>query len=110
MQRSEARKLEDIPRHELNGILCRFFFLRKFEKKTVTNTNQIVERTWERKMPDSRSYKTRWDTLFTTFIDRCSIFTLYQASQTQMNKIALFCEDNALSDRVALAILCLLFL
>ena len=25
MQRSEARKLEDIPRHELDAILCRFF-------------------------------------------------------------------------------------
>ena len=25
MQRSEAGKLEDIPRHELHAILCRFF-------------------------------------------------------------------------------------
>ena len=54
----------------VDAILCRF--LLKFEKKTVTNTNQIVER----RMPDSRSYKARSDTLFTTFIDRCSIFTL----------------------------------
>ena len=54
----------------VDAILCRF--LLKFEKKTVTNTNQIVER----RMPDARSYKARLDTLFTTFIDRCSIFTL----------------------------------
>ena len=54
----------------IDAILRRF--LLKFEKKTVTNTNQIVER----RMPDSRSYKVRSDTLFTTFIDRCSIFTL----------------------------------
>ena len=40
LQRIEARKLEDIPRHELDAILCRF--LLKFEKKTVTNTNQKV--------------------------------------------------------------------
>ena len=30
-----------ILRHELDVILCRFFLL-KFQKKTVTNTNQIV--------------------------------------------------------------------
>ena len=41
----------------------------------------------ERRMPDSRSYKARSDTLFTTVIDRCSIFTQWQASQTQVNKI-----------------------
>ena len=65
--------LEDILRHELDAILCRF--LLKFQKRTVTNTNQIVER----RMSDSRSYKlkARSDTLFTTFIDRCSICTLY---------------------------------
>ena len=39
-QRNEERKLEDIPRHELDVILCRF--LLKFEKKTVTNTNEKV--------------------------------------------------------------------
>ena len=36
----------------VDAILCSFFLL-KFEKKTVTNTNQIVER----RMPDSISYK-----------------------------------------------------
>ena len=25
MQRNEARKLEEIPRHELDAVLCRFF-------------------------------------------------------------------------------------
>ena len=83
-----------IPLHELDAILCFFcccccycscflfvflfyfvfvfFFWLKFEKKTVTNTNQIVGR----RMSDSRSYQACSDTLFTTFIDRCSIFTL----------------------------------
>ena len=56
MQRSEERKLE----------VFAPFVLLKFEKKTMTNTNQIVER----RMPDSRSYKARSDTLFKTFIDR----------------------------------------
>ena len=54
----------------VDAILCRF--LLKFEKKMATNTNQIVER----RMPDSRSYNAHSDTLFTTFIDQCSIFTL----------------------------------
>ena len=88
VQRGEAKKLEDIPRHVLEcAVLCRFF---KFEKRTATSLNRRVERKMIRRC------KARSDTLLTTFIDRSidrSIDLVFspckQASQTQVNKIAL---------------------
>ena len=71
MQRSEARKLEDVPRHELDAILCCGCFFAEIRKD-----GEEYEPDSGRRMSDSRSYKARSDTLFTTFIDRCNIFTL----------------------------------
>ena len=71
MQRSEAKKLEDISRHELEAILCRF--LMKFEKKD-SDESEPESRKGDGKMVQS-SFGHFVDD-FHQSIDRCCIFTL----------------------------------
>ena len=71
---SAARQLEDIPRQELDAVLCRFFA--EIRKKTVANTNQ---KAW-------LSCSARWTAILKT-VAETTVFCAIVNSQIRGNNL-----------------------